>query len=486
MRSWLFLLQGAVQPGEAILNFSHVPYNGSMKMRNLFRSIGVAAGAVLLLIGLFADAIGIGLGKGLGHVQLISIILGISLVYLTVRHESISYLFGNLSIIVTNTILLFLILELASTFTLRLLAERISLANTRELAEDPANSALNGFNERLFITWLYRPYVLYRAVPEISTGLVSTDTAGFRVTPGAEAVAGDNGFLIYCFGGSTMWGWGETDDQTIPAHLQALLSDHLDCPVEVRNMGQPGWLSTQELIQLLLILWEGKRPDLVVFYDGGNDLGAAVSEVCGSHLRRQSVERVLSFRPIRETPGYNLLWETLRSTNIISLLTGLSGNTGENNLVQFPTRNEPEIPFMRIDSIANAVLDCAVGNYRIALSLGNNYGFDCLFLWHPLLAVSDKHLAGPEKLMWHEAMADSIGSEEIRRTWFRAFELSTEGVVPGFTDISGALDDCSSQCYIDACHLNGTGNRIVAESIFVRILELNLSEMAACKESLDD
>jgi len=440
----------------------------------------------MLLIGLFADTIGLGFGKGLGHVQLFSIILGISLVYLTVRRESLSDRFSSLSIIAMNAIILILLLELASTFALRLFADKNPDSTAREQVENPLDPSLNDFNDRLFVTWMYRPYVLYRSVPGVSTGLVSTDTEGFRVTPGAEAGAEEDGFLVYCFGGSTMWGWCETDDQTIPAHLQVLLSDHLDCPVEVRNLGQSGWVSTQELIQLLLMLWEGKRPDLVIFYDGCNDLGAAVSGWFGSHQRRQHVERALSYRSFGETTGYNLLWETLRSTNTISLFSYLSCKDERNRLAQFPARNRTETSPVQIDSIAKAVLGCVLGNYSIALSLGDGYGFDCLFLWHPLLAATSKPLTGAEKLEWQNAMADSTGSAQIRRTWLLASELSAEGIVPGFTDVSGALNDCSLQCYVDDVHLNGTGNRIVAESIFVRILQLNLSEMDACKEILDD
>jgi len=475
-----------VSGNRAILNFCQFPYNGRMKTIKFFGYTGAAAGSVLLLIGLFADTAGIGSGRGLGHVQLLSIILGLSLFYLTFRRESISDRFGSLSIIVMNSIMILLVLELASTLTLRLFAEKIPPSTTREQVDRPHDTSLSGFDERLFVTWIYRPYVLYRVVPDVSTGLVSTDIDGFRITPGAEAGAAEHGFLVYCFGGSTIWGWGEADDQTIPAHLQFLLSEHLDCPVEIRNIGQPGWLSSQELIQLLLMLWEGERPDLVVFYDGGNDLGAAVTGWCGSHLRIQHVESMLSFRRSRETTGYNLLWEVLRSTNTIGLLTGLSGNPEESSLVQFPVMDRTAIPSVRIDSLSSVVLECAMSNYRIALSLGRGYGFDCLFLWQPLIVVSDKHLTEPEMLIWQDAMTDSSGTRQIRNTWLLASELSAEGVIPGFSDVSGALDDCSLQCFMDEGHLNGTGNRIIAESIFVRILRLNLSGMTVCEETLDD
>jgi hypothetical protein len=43
------------------------------------------------------------------------------------------------------------------------------------------------------------------------------------------------GLCRFRFGGSTMWGWGEKDENTIPALLQQILSSELDCPVTVLN-----------------------------------------------------------------------------------------------------------------------------------------------------------------------------------------------------------------------------------------------------------
>lgn len=452
-----------------------------MKRSILIRNTGKAAGASLVLLGLLADVIGIGLGNGLGHIQLISIVLGASVLYLAVRRDSLSECFSNLSILVANTILLFLVLELLSTVALRFLYEAEDNQGTRE--SDIVSS--NSLDERLFTTWIYRPFVLYRVAPETTTGLVSTDVDGFRISPNVEAGARTNGYLVYCFGGSTMWGWGEVDAQTIPVHLQTLLSEHLDCPVEVMNLGQPGWLSSQEIIQLLLKLWEGERPDLVIFYDGGNDLGAA-SEDIGSHLRVVSFESKLNYNLPGETTGYSFLWQALKSLNTINLLTRFTGSREEGGLAQFPTANWTDLQPAQMDSISKAVLECALGNYRVALSLGSNYGFDCLFLWQPLMAVTEKELAGPERLFWEGIIADSTGTAQIRNTWLLASEAAEKEIVPGFVSISAALNECSLQCYIDQCHLNGTGNKLIAESIFEEILQLDLPESNTYRETTDD
>ena len=77
------------------------------------------------------------------------------------------------------------------------------------------------------------------------------------------------------FGGSAMWGWGAPDWGTIPAYLQTELERAGDRPVCVVNYAENGFVSTQNVIQLSLLLAAGDVPDVVVFYDGVNDVLAA-------------------------------------------------------------------------------------------------------------------------------------------------------------------------------------------------------------------
>ena len=55
--------------------------------------------------------------------------------------------------------------------------------------------------------------------------------------------------------------------------LLAEQNDKAGRSVCVRNYGETGWVSTQELIKLMLELKRtGRKPDLVIFYDGANDV----------------------------------------------------------------------------------------------------------------------------------------------------------------------------------------------------------------------
>jgi hypothetical protein len=76
----------------------------------------------------------------------------------------------------------------------------------------------------------------------------------------------DGAKRAYFFGGSTMWGTGSSDEGTIPSQFAALTGMHSD------NFGEQGYTAHQALILLIQLLQEGQRPDLVVFYDGVNEV----------------------------------------------------------------------------------------------------------------------------------------------------------------------------------------------------------------------
>ncbi len=118
----------------------------------------------------------------------------------------------------------------------------------------------------------YWPYVLWRRIPYSGT-MIHVDDRGLRLTPGADCQEG--AFTVFAFGGSTMWGTGARDGETIPAYLQAGLQAIQDGPVCVVNFGESGYVSTQSLITLITELQAGHVPDWVIFYDGINDTVAA-------------------------------------------------------------------------------------------------------------------------------------------------------------------------------------------------------------------
>src|SRR5262245_53510985 len=118
----------------------------------------------------------------------------------------------------------------------------------------------------------FRPYVIWRRAP-FKGQFININQDGIRLTPGTACSA--DSYKVFAFGGSTMWGTGSPDWGTIPAYLQADFSALRAGPVCVMNFGETAFVSTQDVIELIMQLQSGNVPDLVIFYDGVNDVYAA-------------------------------------------------------------------------------------------------------------------------------------------------------------------------------------------------------------------
>src|SRR5262249_55880433 len=127
----------------------------------------------------------------------------------------------------------------------------------------------------------WEPYVYFRERP-LAGQTINISAEGLRATWTAPAVTGPAGaqtrpFKLLLLGGSSLWGFGARDDHTIPSLLARALHDRGEA-VEIRNLAEIGYVSTQELIALVRELQAGYRPDLVLFYDGVNDTTSALLE----------------------------------------------------------------------------------------------------------------------------------------------------------------------------------------------------------------
>ena len=111
-------------------------------------------------------------------------------------------------------------------------------------------------------------------IPNQSTDSITINNLGFRGPEFLTAKPLDT-YRIFMVGGSTMFGAGATSDETtIPGYLQQILDKKdIGFDIEVVNAGIQGADSNSELklIEQKLVMYS---PDLMVVYDGWNDLRA--------------------------------------------------------------------------------------------------------------------------------------------------------------------------------------------------------------------
>ncbi|MCL4837574.1 MAG: hypothetical protein KJ058_06395 [Thermoanaerobaculia bacterium] len=122
----------------------------------------------------------------------------------------------------------------------------------------------------------FHPAALFRS-PETSGRFVNVHAAGFR--QGSEPLPwppAPDVIVVFVFGGSTAFGLGVADGETIASALQTILGESLTGrSVSVYNFGVPAFFSSQELALFSDLLRRGHVPDAAVFVDGLNEFALA-------------------------------------------------------------------------------------------------------------------------------------------------------------------------------------------------------------------
>ncbi len=125
----------------------------------------------------------------------------------------------------------------------------------------------SAFN-RYSVAYTYAPFILWRAVPNQQTESFSTNSLGLRSPELDKSSVVDK---IVFLGGSTMWGYGVTNNEaSIAYQVKKIIKEKYKKDIEIINLSENGYNSTQELI-----LWKdivGLKPKVVVHFNGYNDL----------------------------------------------------------------------------------------------------------------------------------------------------------------------------------------------------------------------
>jgi lysophospholipase L1-like esterase len=126
--------------------------------------------------------------------------------------------------------------------------------------------------------WQVHPWTGLTMRP-FTGGYLNIDQGGNRLgLPPSSDQAGEPPFIVWAFGGSTLFGWGLGDAYTIPVFLQQELQNRLpDRQVIVRNYAVPIYTSSQELALFAANL-RLSRPDAAFFFDGVNDVWFNVNQ----------------------------------------------------------------------------------------------------------------------------------------------------------------------------------------------------------------
>ena len=364
-----------------------------------------------------------------------------------------------------NAVLAFVFLELASGAIFK--ARELFLSSAPQRVPDPREKssfyssqpwASRYWHEfALSRKQKYHPFVIWRRAPfEGST--INIDRDGVRVTPGANCVA--NSFKVFTFGGSTMWGTGSPDWGTIPAYLQGGLETLRDGPICVRNFGESAYVSTQSIIELFLQLQSGNVPNVVVFYEGPNDVYTGYqSGQAGGHENLDQLAAKLENREISQSKSFARLLEPLKATALFALSDALVGKLSQPQAAPALVTYES----MGIDAakLSQAIVQRYLGNYKVVDGLSHEYGFTYFFFWPPYISIGEKPLTSEEKQL---KTAVDPALDKLYREVYRDVEpLPAE--YENFYYLGKMFDKYEPLVWLDDAHVTPEGNRMIAQKM---------------------
>ncbi len=431
------------------------------------RWTSVICGCLLLLAAILANTSGMSMSSGISRNQIGFVTAGLLLIFAGSAGRKFPRIYKGTGVLILNIIVAVLILEIISIITVKVICHREFSIRQRKIEEGHLEEV-----ERMTMEGLYAPFVVWRSNPAMNSDSVTVDESGYRNTPGNPEET--EASTVMLLGGSSMWGTGVADRQTIAAHLQQMFHDRTPNRVRVVNLGQTAFCTTQELIELILQLREGNVPDVVVFYDGFNDVwGAYEAGRAGTHHSEQAIAGTLNGTS-REEGVENIALSLLGYTNTWLMISTLRDRYAP-EVMHYSLLETYKTMGVSSDSLAHDVLDVYLSNMEIVHALSVEYGFTYIFvvqpsLWHcgkTATEYEQEVLAGSNTFFL--AGADPAFSELFGKTYNLFCEAAESR--EDFISYANIFDRIEETVFTDysGAHVTGWANELIAESLFTEI-----------------
>jgi hypothetical protein len=229
------------------------------------------------------------------------------------------------------------------------------------------------------------------------------------------------------------------------------------------NFGESGYVSTQSVITLLMQLQSGNVPDLVLFYDGPNNVYAGYqSGRAGVH---QNMVQVAA--RVANEKGPPTFVERLRSLYSYSLIQNVMGKA----IIAEPRPDGPpvrelvtyETMGISVTTLSDLIVQDYFGNYKIVSALAQKYGFNYFLFWQPIVSMGSKPLTGEEQEIRRRLEMEGALSKLVTSA-YQAMELASSKY-PNFHYMAHLFDGYDAPLYIDEWHVTPIGNRLIAQKM---------------------
>ncbi|MDH3600112.1 MAG: hypothetical protein OEU26_10790 [Candidatus Tectomicrobia bacterium] len=285
---------------------------------------------------------------------------------------------------------------------------------------------------------VYTPFTGWTAKP-FQGKTITVGQHGDRIHDHVLEVAPDQATIVRFFGGSTMWGSGVWDQETIPAYF-----DTFNPGMKAFNHGQQGHNARQELARLMNLYVQGETADIVIFYDGCNEIRCQARQL-PTHTYTEQIRHAMQLTTFGDALSTLLVKHTRRLIQMLKHAVRPTTNRTCVHDAQFiaACRNKAQdiaSHLLRTWEAAHALVTSQGGQFMAILQPLPGIG-------HPNTAYLDEPACALEM---NAAVYDVIRKQirESGHTWIHDFTHVLDG---------------PEAYYFDICHVTSNGNLKIAQ-----------------------
>lgn len=349
---------------------------------------------------------------------------------------------GNIIRLIAINIAVFAVLLIVVNWACGVYLKKTTKSNRAQLPNyamdhEHAKAVFSDYNR---IQHRYEPFVGWKALP-YNGKTTHISKAGLR-THDADTVAEESKPVVRFFGGSTMWGEGSDDQNTIPA-----LFNHLNPGFRTYNHGQLAYNTRQELDELITVYSRNEKADLVIFYDGVND----AAFLCPKVITELPAHRLVPmYREKLYTGKFTVVKELAMKIFVEDILALIRKAT------YHPTPDNSPYDCARDPEKAEAIAEIMMKNWEMAHEIVTKRNGKFIAVLQPAAFIG-------------KPKTDHLDlDEELGKNFHEIYRLLKEKITarnhPWIVDLSNAFDG-DDYIFIDFCHVSPNGNEIIAKKI---------------------
>lgn len=296
---------------------------------------------------------------------------------------------------------------------------------------------------------------------------VNVHTQGFRLSKNQGPWPPDPGNLnVFLFGGSTTFGYGVSDTQTIASYLQEYLQGRSGRPLKVYNFGRGWYRLSQERILFEKLLVEGHVPSVALFIDGMNDAALQdlpmYSEVLEAAYHRNTTKMGPCLKSIAsELPLTKICKAAVQGNEKPAQVQGMLEDSGE------VSYDEP---------LLAEVIEKYLRNKRLIEGACRAFGVQPVFVWQPAPVYKYNlkyHLFAPAPLDVNARDRD-VCKRQVYSLMAKTIQEKPKEFSSHFLWLADIQEQSQEPLYADRVHYNAKFCKELAARVGDFVVEQNL------------